>query len=265
MSLRRRRPEDVLQNRVALDRLFREAPCLVSAIFIELDDFEGTEPGARILAVRRASRSPGSSPAGAPARSCCGRCRLPRRRQAERTQPQPLLRVVGAALSQPWSSVSATKARIPCRRVSRSAPIERSAGWPSPTTTAPRGLEFESRRIGAGADPARVQAQLAPLGEPRAERPVQPRFRAGESVAAVVADEHRKSRERQVPMDDGEFNPVVLQLRLLGIACHEPTFAASNSPGRAAWLMNPSPFPAIHALLELTRASDALRLRPRAS
>src|SRR5208282_3845889 len=43
-----RKPEAGLQNGVALDRLFREAPCLVSAIFIELNDFDGPKPGARV-------------------------------------------------------------------------------------------------------------------------------------------------------------------------------------------------------------------------
>src|SRR5208282_526583 len=38
-----------LENRVVLDRLLYGPPCLVGASFVEFDNFEGAEPGARIL------------------------------------------------------------------------------------------------------------------------------------------------------------------------------------------------------------------------
>jgi hypothetical protein len=95
----------------------------------------------------------------------------------------------------------------------------------------PPGLAVRIEKDSVQANPAGVETKLPSLGKAELERAVQPRFRPGKSVAAVVADEHGKSRERQVPMNDGNFNSVILRLRQLPIvAHHEHSFAAAIAP-----------------------------------
>jgi hypothetical protein len=70
------------------------------------------------------------------------------------------------------------------------------------------------------------------LREPVIESAIEAGFRAGERVALVVADKLRKLGERQVPMDDGQIDAVVLRSRLRSLAHHASLPLENNSRPR---------------------------------
>ena len=64
-------------------------------------------------------------------------------------------------------------------------------------------------------DPARIEAELAPFGEPGAQSPVETSLGPGESIADVVANKDGKSRKGEMPVNYAKVDLVAGRLILL--------------------------------------------------
>jgi hypothetical protein len=199
-----------LRRGVLLNSLLCGPPCLVGAIFVELDNFEGAELGARIFQVCE--------------HDVCLAGRLQDRLHAaiavdaafsgtdeDGTQPESRFRVGCVLTCGALIHGFGDEGENPLPQGLPKRP-DREAGWlaqPDDNRSGRVGARVEKNS--AGSDPARIKPQLTPLPEPRTECPVQPRFRAGESIAGVMTDEDGKSCEGKVPVNHAQVYLVTLQ------------------------------------------------------
>ena len=92
-------------------------------------------------------------------------------------------------------------------------------GFPKSGDDRPARLAVRIKQHRARADLAWIEAHPAPLGQSGIERPVESRLGPRKGVAVIVSGQHRKASEREVPVDDTQFDPVgLLRRRLLRYA-----------------------------------------------
>ena len=131
------------------------------------------------------------------------------------------------------------KEAVPQRSAQRADRKARGLAEPDDDRPAGLGIRIEEHR--ARADLTRVEAHPAPFGQAGIERPVETRFGSRKSVANIMASEHWKTREGEVPIDYAQLDFVVMLRRRLLCVAHDASWHIATTLSAAArhWHISP--------------------------